>query len=130
MATTGRVNWYEEEARLAVGEATDEFLKKLAFQGEGYAKVGAPVDTGFMRNAIYGLGPGGTHRRAAVAEARGTEGAGARVLADAPRLDEHTAAIHGAADYTIHQEERVGFLYGALEKLKGIAGGVIETVKL
>ncbi len=124
----GRVDWYAERARLAVDDATDEFLTALAFEGEGFAKVNAPVDTGFMRNAIYGLGPGGSHRRAAVSDAQAV-GDG-EALADAPDLDERTAAIHGAADYTIVQEERVGFLYGALEKLKRVAGGIIERVEI
>ena len=116
-----QVNWYAADVLLVVDEATDDLLTRLAFQGEGYAKVGAPVDTGFMRNAIYGLGPGGSQR----AEAQGAEG---QEMADPPQLEPHEAAIHGAANYTIYQEERVGFMYKALEQLKRIAPGVIQKV--
>jgi len=111
-----QVNWYENDVLLVVDEAKDELLTRLAFQGEGYAKRDAPVDTGFMRNAIYGFGPSGSHR------AEGQE------MADPPKLGPGEAAIHGAANYTIYQEERVGFMYKALEQLKRIAGGVIREV--
>ena len=115
------VNWYANDVLLVVDEATDDLLTRLAFQGEGYAKIDAPVDTGFMRNAIYGFGPSGSHR----AEVQGAEG---QEMADPPKLGPGEAAIHGAANYTIYQEERVGFLYKALEQLKRIAGGVIREV--
>ena len=116
-----KVNWYEKDVLLVVDEATDELLTRLAFQGEGYAKVGAPVDTGFMRNAIYGVGPNGLQR----VEVQGAEG---QELADPPKLEPGEAAIHGAANYTIYQEERVGFMYKALEQLKQIAPGEIREV--
>lgn len=116
-----KVNWYADDVLLVVDQATDDLLTRLAFQGEGYAKVNAPVDTGFMRNAIYGLGPGGSHR----AEVQGAEG---QELADPPKLEPGEAAIHGAAEYTIYQEEKVGFMYKALEQLKRIAPGVIREV--
>jgi len=120
-----KVNWYEKDMLLVVDKATDEILTKLAFQVEGEAKVRAPVDTGFMRNAIYALTPLANNRRRAEAEA----GAAAeRDLAPEPKLDAHTAAVHAAAEYTIYQEEKVGFLYQALEKAQRLAGGVIQEV--
>jgi len=120
-----RVDWYGDDVILTVGEATDELLTRLAFQGEGLAKIDAPVDTGFMRNAIYGLGPNGSHRSEAQG---GAAGAADRELGAEPRLSGRTAAIHGAALYTIHQEERTGFMYRALERLRDIAAGEIKQV--
>lgn len=119
------IDWYDDDVMLVVEDATDEALTRLAFQGEGLAKPGAPVDTGFMRNAIYAIAPGQSHRAQAVAEAKA---AADRELASPPDLGEHEAAIHGAAEYTIHQETKVGFLYGALEQLQRLAPGVIRAV--
>lgn len=121
-----KVNWYEEQVLLIVAGATDEALAQLAFQGEGIAKVNAPVDTGFMRNAIYGLAPGQSHRGAAIAEARAVDSE--KELAGAPDLGEHEAGIHAAAEYSIYQETRVGYLYRALQALIGIMPGVIQRV--
>lgn len=120
-----RVDWYEDDVILIVGEATDEILTRLAFQGEGLAKAAEPVDTGFMRNATYAIAPGQSHRAQAAAEARS---AAEREIAAAPDVGEHEAAIHGAAEYTIYQEIRVGFLYGALEQLQSLTPGVIRAV--
>jgi len=127
-----KVEWYGDEALLVIDEATDEFVTRLAFQGEGLAKADAPVDTGFMRNAIYGLGPAGSHRDEAWPDgeyvSRETGKRAVHRKANEPDLERGTAAIHGAAEYTIYQEERVGFLYRALEQLQRYAGGVIERV--
>lgn len=117
------VDWYEEDVKLAVENATDEFLTSLAFYIEGEAKVGAPVDTGFMRNAIYAIGPLTSHRGRAVAEAKSVAD---RDLASEARIGEKEAAVHAAAEYTIYQEMKHGFLYRALEKAKGVAGGIIQ----
>jgi hypothetical protein len=125
MASGGKVDWYADDVVLVVEDATDELVSELAFYVEGEAKTGAPVDTGFMRNAIYALTPQGSRRARAAAEATS---AAERDLAPAPGLDEHEAAVHGAAEYTIYQEERVGFLYRALERARGVAGGLIESV--
>jgi hypothetical protein len=119
-----QVNWYEQDVKLAVENATDEFLTELAFYVEGEAKTGAPVDTGFMRNAIYAIGPLTSHRARAVVEAKS---AANRDLASEARVGENEAAVHGAAEYTIYQEMKVGFLYRALEKAQSVAGGIIQA---
>ena len=118
-----QVNWYEEDVKLAVDKATDELLTELAFYVEGEAKTGATVDTGFMRNAIYAIGPLTSHRAQAVAEAKSRAD---RDVAPTPQIGEHEAAVHGAAEYTIFQEMKVGFLYRALEKAQQVAGGIIQ----
>lgn len=121
-----KVVWHGDEALLVVDEATDEFLTQLAFQGEGLAKVGATVDTGFMRNAIYGMGPNGSNRERAYAEAVDAAVGYRQELAEEPDLPDRTAAVHGAAEYTIFQEERVGFMYRALEQLKRFVAQEVE----
>jgi len=125
MTSGGKVDWYAEDVVLVVEDATGELVSELAFYVEGEGKVGAPVDTGFMRNAIYAITPQGSRRARAAAEARA---AADRPLAPEYRLEEHEAAVHAAAEYTIYQEERVGFLYRALEAAQRVAGGLIETV--
>ena len=125
-----KVEWYAGDVLLVVDEATDDLLTRLAFQGEGYAKTNAPsaspgFDTGFMRNAIYGLGPNDDHRSEAASKAQGVAD---RALARKPSLKKHEAAIHAAALYTIYWEEEFDFMYRALEQLKKIAGGVIREV--
>lgn len=121
----GTVKWYANDVLLIVDDATDELVSRLAFHVEGEAKVGAPVDTGFMRNAIYAITPLANNRGRASGEARGTAD---RELASEPSLEEHEAAVHAAAEYTIYQEMRRSFLYNALEKAQSIAPGVIQEV--
>lgn len=120
-----KVNWYAEDVLLLVDEATDEIVTELAFQVEGEAKVGATYDTGFMRNAIYAVTPLANRRGQAMSEARA---AADRDLAPEPSIGPGEAAVHGAAEYTIYQEMAVGFMYGALEKAKALADGIITKV--
>ena len=122
MGASASVEWYGDEVLQLVDAAIDEFLTKLAFQGEAFAKVGANVDTGFMRNAIYGMGPNDSHRNQAETDAKSKAD---REFAREPGLEAGAAAIHGAAEYTIYQEERVGFMYEALEQLKGVLGATV-----
>ena len=107
---SGKVDWYGEELLIVIDGASDEILTQAAFYAEGQAKIREPVDTGFMRAATYGIGPNGSQRNEA-----GAQAAASRVMAGAPALDEHEAALHGAASYTIYQEMRVGFMYEAAQ---------------
>ena len=118
----GKVDWYGKELVMLVRDASDEILTQAAFQAEGVAKPNAPVDTGFMRNAIYGVGPTGSHRGAVPG---GDED---HVAAPSPNLPEHTAALHGAAHYTIYQEIKHGFLYQSIKAVAGQIGGIIRQV--
>ena len=125
MASNGKVDWYANDVLLRVEGATDELLAQLAFYVEGEAKVGAPVDTGFMRNAIYALAPDQNHRSTAEAESAAIADRG---LAPFPDVKPHEAAVHGAAEYTIYQEMLRSFLYDALEKARKVAPGIIQEV--
>jgi hypothetical protein len=122
---SGKVDWYANDVILRVEGATDELLTRLAFYVEGEAKIEAPVDTGFMRNAIYAIGVDQNHRSAAEAE---SSMAADRELAPYPDLKPHEAAVHGAAEYTIYQEMVRSFFYRALEKARAEAPGIIQEV--
>jgi len=125
MAGNGKVDWYGKDVMLLVQGASDELLAELAFNTEGVAKTGAPVDTGFMRNAMYSITPQGNGRAAAAA----TAGAVAeRDMAPTPGVAAHEAAMHAAAEYTIYQENKHGFIYHALEDSAAQAGGKIQLV--
>ncbi len=131
MGEFGVVNWYEDDVMLVVEGATDEFVSKIAFMVEGEAKVGAPVDTGFLRNAIYAVTPLGQGAAAASgmyrssAEGRMVERRG---VSGTPELGPGEAAVHAAAEYTIYMEMEEAFLWRALERAQGYAGGVIQDV--
>ena len=125
MASNGKVDWYSNDVLLRVEGATDELLTQLAFYVEGEAKVSAPVDTGFMRNAIYAMAPDQNHRSTAEAESAAVAD---RELAPFPDVGAHEAAVHGAAEYTIYQEMARSFLYDALEKAREVAPGIIQEV--
>lgn len=134
MAKTGRVDWYEQDALWRIDEASDELVTKLAFLVEGYAKVNARVDTGFMRNAIYTVPattrPTDTGWSSGTYESKNT---GEKVQRSretrVPRLPARTAAVHSAAEYSIYREVVDHFLYDALVKVKGDTPGTIEGVR-
>lgn len=122
----GRVDWYGKDVLLVIENASDEILTQAAFQAEALAKTGdVPVDTGFMRNAIYGIGPGGSHRSQSAAQALSSAD---RDLAPEVALKEHEAGLHGAAGYTLYQETKHGFMYSAVERLAAQMGGIIQQV--
>lgn len=118
-----QVDWYGDDLMLLVdGDVTDEIVTETAFYVEGKAKARAPVDTGFMRNAIYSITPLAVHREQAEAEASAVAD---RELAPEIDVPEHAAGVHAAAGYTIYQEEAHGFLYGALQAARRVVGGII-----
>lgn len=127
-----QIDWYTQDLLLAVDAATDELLTKLAFYTEGEAKVGARVDTGFMRNTIYTIAPAASTRSGVWATGKYQNKAGdlvsRRVVDSAPPLAPHTAAVHCAAEYAIYREIQDSFLYRALEAARAVAPGLIQAV--
>jgi len=129
----GTVNWYEKDVIAVIEDASDEMLTALAFQTEGYAKVDATVDTGFMRNAIYTIpAEGAVKDMGAKSGTYKSSTTGQMVernrVATVPKMPPHTAGVHAAAEYTIYQEMRHHFLYKGLQKAIKNAGGIIKTV--
>lgn len=130
----GRIDWRKQDVVLKVSKATDELLTQLAFQGEALAKVNVvgndQVDTGFMLNSIYGIGPNGDHYDQTDESGTYLSEMGGqmveRVRADKINLQPHEAAIAAAASYAVYQEMKQSFLYRALEELAGDLGAAVE----
>lgn len=126
-----KVDFYRQDVRLAVRGATEAALIGLAYQIEGEAKVGAPVDTGFHRNAIYVV-----HRRGGAAPPpSGTQyskKAGRTVKrVAAPKVTlppDVAAAVHAAASYAIFVEMHMPHIYPAAQRVAKRAAGQIEAV--
>jgi hypothetical protein len=80
-----------------------------------------------MRNSAYAITPLANRRLQAQAEALA---AAERRLAAQPKVetDEHEAAVHVAAEYTIYNEMRDHALYRALQAVQKLAGGIIQAV--
>lgn len=125
-STNAKVNWYGKDVMLILDGASAELLSAAAMQGVAFIKTDAnlPVDTGFMRNAVYGIGTE-SHRTHAEAEARAVAD---RELAPEPDIPAGEAAIHAAAEYTIYQENKHNFIYHGLERLARAMDGIIHTV--
>ena len=132
MASSGKVNWYENDVLLKIEGATDEVLTALALWVEGEAKVNMNVDTGFMRNSTYTIPATGenpsTGWESGKYTSRTTGRAAQRNRVASPAVPEHTAAVHSAAEYAIYQEIENPSLYPALENAKKQAKGVITEV--
>lgn len=134
MPEDGKVDWYGERVLLIVADATDEVVNSIALQIEAEAKPNMPVDTGFMRNATYVILAGKVplERGWSSGEYKSNK-TGEMVrrgrVNEVPKLKEHTAGVHMAADYSIYQEIRNSFLYNALQKVAGTVGGIVKQVK-
>ena len=126
-AVDTKLNWYGKEVSLLLENASEELLTAAAFQGEALIKtdVDLPVDTGFMRNAVYAIGTE-SHRDKAVADALAVAN---RELAPEPDVPDGEAAIHAAAEYTIYQENKHNFIYHGLERLGRDMGGIVSAVE-
>jgi len=129
-AVDTKFNWYGKEVSLILDGAAEELLTAAAFQGEALIKtdVDLPVDTGFMRNAIYAIGTE-SHRDKAVADALAVAN---RELAPEPDVPDGEAAIHAAASYTMYQENKHNFIYNGLKRtaraMKGIVAEMEKTL--
>lgn len=126
-AVDTKFNWYGKEVSLILDGAAEELLTAAAFQGEALIKtdVDLPVDTGFMRNAVYAIGTE-SHRDKAVADALAVAN---RELAPEPDIPEDQAAIHAAASYTIYQENKHNFIYHGLERLARDMSGIVSAIE-
>lgn len=125
-AVDTKLNWYGKEVSLLLENASEELLTAAAFQGEALIKtdVSLPVDTGFMRNAIYAIGTE-SHRDIAVSQALAVAD---RELAPEPDIPDGEAAIHAAASYTIYQENKHNFIYHGLERLARDMGCIVSAI--
>ena len=126
------VNWYKYDVLLVIDKLTDELATKIAFQVEAEAKPLANVDTGFMRNATYTIPATGVPMSVGDRSGRYTDKDGNSVVRtrneEIPKIPEHFAAVHSAAEYAIYQEMTHPFLYPALGKVLPLVKGFIVEV--
>lgn len=122
------MNWYEDEARIVIRNASEDLLDAAVFTAEGLAKTdpNIPVDTGFMRNAIYGISSKRSGRSAARSAAKAVA---ERPMAPVTKIGASEAALHAAAEYSIFQEMKHSFIYRALEKTAKQFGGLVQKVR-
>lgn len=131
-----RVNWYENNVRVVVDDATGDVLNQLAFQVLGQAQVNitqnGQVDTGFLRNSGYVVSeksntfgdtdPSGEY------QSRKTGDSVQRNRVDQARTPDDNGVVAGfAADYAIYQEMANSFLFTALEQVAAQAGAGVEV---
>lgn len=118
------LKWYGDEVKkLILNKATPEMITAAALLVEGQAKVNirenGQIDTGFMLNSVYAVGPGVNSYGPAVVAGKTAAG---------PASPSSGGAVVGvAAEYAIYQEERLAYLYPALETVAGRMEGQIVS---
>lgn len=134
MAKNSQVDWLGADVLLKVARVNDDALAGIAFRIEGEAKVGAPVDTGFHRNAIYSVTRGGPHgvppTGGTLVDRKGQRVARAAVppINDLP--DGVGAAVHAAAEYAIWVELHQPHILPAAERVaKRVAGTITAAAR-
>lgn len=126
------VKWYGDEVRLKIKNATAKMVTEAAFLIEGQTKVNirnnGQVDTSFMMNTVYAIGPENAHTAVdksgkyySSAEQRQVE----RRAAPLQAPPEDGGIVGVAAEYAIYQEARIPFLYPAVETVAAIMAGEI-----
>jgi len=133
---SGQVNWYGEDVKLRLEDATADLLARAAFQIEAETKVNitsnGQVDTGFMRASVYGIAPkdadeaGGTDYQQAKASANGQNPDAE--MARKPSVPDDGAAVCVGAAYAAYQEAQHPFLYPAINRVQRQMGGTVEQV--
>lgn len=125
-----RVDWYADKVVLLLEGITYDSLLRLAYMIEAEAKIGAPVDTGFLRNTIYVHSKKGSTFQARSQELKSKKTGSSSVhrTADGPASGDKDSIIVGvAALYAVYAEIRQPFLYPALQKLVRQFGAIIKA---
>lgn len=133
MSDTVQSTWRGNEIVAIVRGRSRDATARLAFQIEGQTKVNitnnGQVDTGFMRNSVYTMLPGGNaeiqHSGVLInSEGRPVE----RRMAQTPPLGDADAAVTVGAEYAIWQELANSFLYRAAEQVAAQAEATLVEV--
>ena len=128
---TGQVNWYGDQVRLVIAQASQAVLEQAAFTIEGAAKenivANDQVDTGFMLNSAYTVLPGRSTYAAAKAAAE-AQNPDATMAPEQSLPDGAGAAVSIGAAYAAYQEVQRPYLYPAVETAQRAVGGIVETV--
>lgn len=115
-----KLDWRGNDALLVLEGATREGLLTLGYQLEGEIKVGAPVDTGFMRNTVY------VHS-SEVSTFQAQSRDGYETTSAPPAVDDDTVIVGVAADYAIYVESTQPFVYPALQRVAQVAGATVAS---
>lgn len=122
-----RMVWREKEVRLQLEEASEAMIRKAAFLVEQQAKVNiqqnGQIDTGFLVNSVYVNTPGQSTYGDAAAAAGAQDGQ--KGMSGERPAPADGAVVAVGAEYAIYQEERLPFLYPALESVAGRMAGEI-----
>jgi len=131
-----RVNWYENNVRVVVEDASADVLNQLAFQVLGQARINiqqnGQIDTGFLLNSGYVVSekantfgdtdPSGEY------QSRKTGDSVQRNRVDQARTPDDNGAVVGfAADYAIYQEMANSYLFTALEQVAATGGANVQV---
>lgn len=142
MADNASVRMYTKHVKVTIANATEEALKKVAFQIEGVTKRNIQgndqIDTGFMMNSVYAVFEDGSNYDqtwkpgvypVSPRKHGGQEGEASRKRAPERKLERNfDAGVIVGAEYAIFQELRKPFLFPAAEEVGRYASGIVERV--
>lgn len=127
----GGLTWNDRAFKARLRRASRQVVAELAYWIEAQAKANIvannQVDTGFMLNSVYAVGPDGdSHYSQAqsAAQIQAEREMGAEIRPD----DNDSAVVAVGAGYAIYQEADNSFLYRALEQAQAVAPDLIEQV--
>lgn len=111
-----KVTFYHSAVKAKCKDATRAGLLALGYQILAESQPNVPVDTGFLRNSgyVYAQGEGGP-----------PVGPG---YGPAPPLGADSVVVGYAALYAIFQELKLGFIWGAAQRVTAAAGAILEPV--
>jgi len=129
---TAKVDFFKEDVKLVVDNATQAGLTAVALRVEERAKVNITrndqVDTGAMLNGVYAAWRGGGNYDQNAANALSRTAFGEIVNeAPLPAGDDPAALVAGAMEYTLWQELQKAFLYPALVEVAAEAPALIAA---
>ena len=118
------VIWYGDEVGAEIRDGLKDALYAMALQVTALSKVNiqqnGQIDTGFMLNSAYAVGPDGQNSYAppSIPDRRAAP-------MQSPNDDLEAIAGH-SAEYTLYQEVKIPFLEPALEKVRSDAPGILK----
>lgn len=131
-----QINWYENDVRLVVEDASAEMVSQLAFQTLGQAQINiqqnGQIDTGFLLNSGYVVSErddtfGNTDPSGAYQSRKTGDMVQRQRVDQAARPDEGGAVVGFAAEYAIYQEMQNTYLYRALEQVAAQGGSTVQV---
>lgn len=130
----GEINWYSDKVEVHFADVSRRAMEAVAALIDQQAKINIvtndQVDTGFMVNSVYfrskEASSYGAAKSATASLPTKSKGLNLAPMAELP--EGYEALVCVGANYAIFQEMANPFLYPALLKAAGQAGGTIEKV--